>query len=635
MRLPIATLLPLLGLCVAQPARADLLRAIDARHASGAIDAETRHYYRVAALKDRDLLPPDLRRLPLDPAARRDATRITVEAAQWVIRNQAQPGRVGRLLLPPPDLMSVLDSSTLPIRVTYKSTSTLAQAQQVLAAAENAWTIETGDYGFPVPAIEPGAGRFRIYIDDTGMGGGAYTVPYAEDPSTARSDCFSYIVYDPTNSTSECPGVVAHELNHAMQATLDCLESWVFMENTATYIMCQIDPPSWQYAYYLMNVFQTHPWRALDYNNYSQMDGYEYGGVLWPIYLTSAYAPQDGPVFMRRVWEACVQDDTTNSKDYFEAVKEVVAASGGPAALETVFADFSEARYFVGTDSDGAHIPAAASFATCEVTTVAHYGTASLPIVGAKPTTDKQPATYGANHVELTLGGNYTTRLRVSFDGADQTRWAARVLLVGGGATESLPLTLDATTQAGVLEVDPTGRTKLVLVIANLATPAYTPNDMHWPTADYSFSIEPVLVAPTLTALIPDDLEQGAVGVTMTLQGNGFVNGPDFAVGFDDPTLYVAWLASVTATEVKFVMTVPAETPLGPKTVIVTNSGGLQAEGPGFLTVIAPETDGGTDGGGGGGSGGGCGCSSSSGPGPVAGVVLLLLALPFGRRRRR
>jgi len=368
----------------------------------------------------------------------------------------------------------------------------------------------------------------------------------------------------------------------------------------------------------------------MDY--YGNSDGYEYGGVLWPIYLTSTFAPDNGPVFMRQIWEACIQNNPYNSKDYFEAITEVVAAAGGPDELAPVFADFTEARYFVGVDSDGEHIPGAASYAQCELTPAARFNTGHLPISGGPPAETKQPAPYGSNHIVLTLGGSYPYRLRVSFDGADETRWAVRVLLVGGGPTESLTVPLDGTSFSGSLDVDPAGRSKLVLMVANLATLGYTPNNKDWPGGQYTYRIEPIPPAPTLTALDPAEIEQGVMGVVAKLTGSGFVQGPEFAVTFDDPTLYVDGIISVADREVKLVIMVPAETTLGPKDLTVTNAGGEQAVGAGLLTVIAPRADAGT---GGDGDGGGCGCASGRGPGPVAAVVLLALAVVLPRRGRR
>lgn len=624
--------LPLLSLLLAVPARADdLLRAIDSRRQAGRIDDETRHYYRVAALRDRAQLPSELRSLPLPAGRRHDPTRIMVEAMQWIIGNHAQGGRLQRLMGPPTDLAHVLDSTTLPIRVSYPDGVSASQAQAVLAATEQSWRVMTQDYGFTTPAIEPGYDRYRVYLDETDPNAAAYTAPYAEDPATERSDCYSYIVYSPYNPSHAALSTMAHELNHAMQSALDCTESWPFMENTSTYIETHFDPSSWEYAYYLMEVFQENPWRALDYNNYGSTDGYEYGGMLWPVYLTATYAPQNGPVFMRQAWEACVQNDHYNSKDYFEAVEEVVAAAGGPTHLEEVFADFSEARYFVGIDSDGQHIPGAGSFSRCEVAPALRFGTTSLPITDGKPTTDKQPAPYASNHILLTLAAGYQHVLRVSFDGSDETRWAARVLLIGNGDTESQSIPLDESTQSGQLEVDPSGRSKLVLMVANLALSGYSPNDHSWTPADYRFRVEPVPPAPTLVELVPAELEQNAYGVTMTLKGQGFVGGPDFGVTFDDPTIFVASVTSVTDTEVKFVMSLPpGETQPGPKTITVTNTGGKQAVGPDFLTVIPPKQDAGT---GGDDGGSGCGCRTAA-PAPDALAALLALGLLLLRRRR-
>jgi hypothetical protein len=627
-------------------AAADLLGEIDARRARGDIDDEACHFLRMAALRDRSQLPPDLRSLEIDPRAGVEGTRIAVEAFRWVVANQAQGGRVHRLLLPPPDLANILDSATLPIRVSYDDSGLEELAEAVLVVAEQAWTTQTETYGFYPPILEAGAERYRIHVVSGDATAPAYTSPYGENPDTDWFDCYSFVVIPTAVPVNSPGGHVAHELNHAMQVSMDCGELLTFNENTSTYIQSQEFPDAMGDTLWKIGFFQMQPWRALDYMNPEHRDGYEYGGALWAIYLAATYAPTAGPRLMSQIWEHSMQNDHENSKTYYDAISEVIAGLGGPD-FDTLFVDFSEARYFVGSKSDERHIPGASSLAGAELWAVTARKASSLPIENAVPKEDVRPAPYGSNHIVLTLGDGYSGKLRVFFDGAEDTRWATRVVLVGPNDTRSEPMTLDQATPQGTLEVDATGYGTLLFVVANLGLESYSPNDRVWPVSNYSYGIEPVLPPPTVTAAVPDTVVQGTDSAAVELHGTGFVNGMRFAVAFDDPLLQVLSVDSVTSDVIGVTLAVPGTTPVGPKSVTVTNRDGTQGAGTGVLTVVAatPGGDHGDGGPDGPDSGGGCGCVSAGRRDPRRGsgkagdpAAALLLGLPllgFALRRNR
>jgi MYXO-CTERM domain-containing protein len=611
------------------------------------LDTESWHFHRVAAVRDRSLLGEDLRGLPLSGSPGRDLTPVMVSAIQWVLRSGAQGGRVHHLLMPPPDKANKLDSATLPIRVTYGDAQYAALARTVLQATERSWTVERDDYGFYEPPIERAANRYRVFIDDTGMGGGAYTAPYDYVNTTDWDDCYSYIVFDKANDQWGAGSIMAHEINHAMQIAMDCEEVPTFMENTATYIMGQVYDAHYEIAY-MIPYFQRQPWTALDYMNQDESDLYEYGGVLFSLFLTSAYAPQEGPVLMREFWEATMQTSGINEPDYFDAIPEVVARRGGPADLESIFADFTEARYFLGENDDGAHIPNARSYWDGEPAVSARHAAGSLPVTNGQPPRAKRPATYGANFVVLNLGTSFTQDLRVNFAAADTARWNVRAVLTGGSApTQSVPVPLDPVDLTGSVVVQPQeGHRDLVIVVANLAKANYDPDRGSWPVSDYFYSLES-LPRSTVTRVTPQVLVRGTEGVNLQVEGTGFVAGDGFGVSFDDVALSVASVNDVQETSIGLTLAVPWAVTVGPKSITVHNANGSRTSGTNVLTVVDPPDAGVTpDGAGGGGSeddvGGGapwppgCGCSES-GPGSpwrgalaTAGFLLLVL-----RRRRR
>jgi MYXO-CTERM domain-containing protein len=623
-------LLPLLALLLATPAAADVLAAIDAQFAAGRIDEGTRHVYRVAALRDPGALPPELRSLPRDTASGARLTAVLFEAWRWASRHPRDRGGVvlRDLLLPRQDLPHVFDSAVLPIRVSWSTPAQEALARAVLDTAEISWQVETGDYGFTPPPIEPGADRYRIFVDSTGGFGAAYTAPYAENPATDWTDCYSYIVVDPANPPVSVGATVAHELNHAMQSALDCTEVTTFMENTSTYIMSQVFPAALGETIAYMPYFQSVPWRALDYMNPGASDLYEYGGALFAIYLGETWGSGNGPVFLREIWEDCRQTDRHNSRTYYDAVAHLVGEAGGPATMPEILTDFSESRFFAGRWDDGHHLAGAASFPA--VATAAAWAVADLPVRGARPESSEAPAPYGVNHVLVDLTDE-PYPLRIDFTGATTTRWAVRAVRAGDGAVLRDDVPIDPTTQAGTLDVDPAGQRSLVLVIENLGAPGYSPNDREWPTATYSYSIERLIPPPTITGADPAAVAQGAADVQVEILGSGFAGGVDFAVAFDDPAVHVLGVLGARPTAVTVVLDVDADAALGPKTVTVTNSGGAQASGPGVTVVAAPTPDGGT----GPADGGGCGCRTGRGPRGAAGLALLGLLVGVARRRRR
>jgi MYXO-CTERM domain-containing protein len=374
-----------------------------------------------------------------------------------------------------------------------------------------------------------------------------------------------------------------------------------------------------------MPYFQQQPWRALDFMDERQSDGYEYGGALLPLYLVGAYAPDDGPVMMRQIWQESRQPWSAQDNDpsYYDGIAEVVAARGGPARMEDIFVDFSEARFFVGNNDDQAHIPQARRMWDAEPTVSQRHGASELPIVAASPSASQRPSPFGANYVRLDNLGEQP--LRVEFDGDDATRWEARVVLFGGGVpTASQTIALNAGTFDGGLTVTPAGHASALLVVANLGPEDYDPNSRRWTPSGYSYGVREVPAAPALERAEPGQLERGVDGQAVALVGIGFVASERFAVELQAEGVTVVSAEVEAHNVVRLIVDVDEDAALGPVAVRVVNDEESEAMADGLLEIVEPEVE-----------LGGCECRGAAG-GDEAGLLALLgLGLLCGRRRVR
>ena len=629
-RLPRASALSLFLLLtlLCGAARADVLTTLRDRYHRGELDARTYQRLRVLAVRAPARLPADLRansRLDL----RTSATRELVEAFQWAVRHPDQGAEVRALLAPPDDDYTLsMDSTNIPLRVSYNPGQE-TYARTVMNAAETSWVKEVEEFGFYEPLREPGLGPYRMYVGDAN-GAAGYTSPYGDNPDTPWADCYTFIVIQ-TNLGSYARSTVAHELNHAMQAAMDCAEAITYWENTAVYVEQAVYPEAFNEALGWVPTFQAVPWRALDW--FVRGEGYPYGGVVLNLYLADAFAGQEpGAVFIRRIWEASMQDDFQNSVSYFDGIEQAASARGTPVTMEQIFMDFSEARYFVSRQDDGAHIDGAGSWYNASLAVAAQHYVTGLPLGAEGQVAESRwPEQYGSNHVVINLPDGYDYPLRFQFDGGDAAadaagiRWAARVLKVGNyQPTVAEDMTLDASDFTGELLVSPDNHAQLILVVANLGAPDYHPDDTVRIPRSYRYDVIPEIPGPTITAVDPGELEAGQQDAVLTITGEGFVAGRDFRVTFNDPDLELVDLISVKDTEVYVRVTVPRLTTPGPKAITVTNHGGQSTTAYDLLVVTAPPVE----------KKPSCGCRTGrEAGGPLAAVVFWLLVLAWRRRR--
>jgi hypothetical protein len=629
-----------LQLLAASPALAnDALRAIDEAHVVGTISDSQRIYYRVAAVKAPHLLPATFRQyVKQGPRTRRSHTSVMVEAFQALDRIEASlQGQLRNLLLPPPDLTYSLDSTALfPIRVSYALPAQQAVAQRVLEVAEIAYQIEVLDWGFWEPLIEPAAGLFRFYVMDA-MGAAGYCSPYLENDDTPHNDAYTYIVIDPSLNGVYLDTTVVHEFNHSCQIAMDYGEQVSFMENTASYVEAEIFPEGWLYTVMTFPYFQSQPWRPLEYKKAAGSDYYEYGGALWVHFLAYLYGNED-PRWVRQVWEGTVQNGSINEPDYFDSLDELLGADGG--LIEAV-KTFSEYRFFVGMDDDGQHLPGAGSWWDSEVWRTATWSTYHLPIRDEGPADNAtRPQPNGCNYIVLDLGNELDWPLRFYFRGNLDLSWHVYVMQIdASGLAESTVLSVDAS-GIGQATMDADGLDRLVMVVCQRGGESYDPDHRAWTPGDYLYSIEYDIPAPTVTAVSPDRLAQGAHGVSLSITGSGFVEHEELTVAISGERVAVTFEEFVSSEELRVSVTVAPDAELGPRDVVVTNPGGSAGFGDGVLTLVTPDevVDAGPDGGTTtGGSQPGCGCETTGSRRPP--LLPLIFGIAFSwlwvRRHRR
>ena len=225
-----ATALGLLG--VAHQTRAsDLLSAIDEAHRTGQLSSAERTFYRVAAVRKPELLPPAWQKLAREEGLGvRCATPVLAEAFQAL--PQLDPtfqGKVRDLMLPPPDLAYSVEALTpYPVRVLYADPSQQAQARA--GAGCGRVLLPEGGHGVRLvgPAHRDAARDVLPHLPGYADGAGGYTAPYMTGPTVLRASAFSYIFVDPTNDGDSIDTTVAHEFNHAVRPGWMRQRWWAF-----------------------------------------------------------------------------------------------------------------------------------------------------------------------------------------------------------------------------------------------------------------------------------------------------------------------------------------------------------------------------------------------------------------------
>ena len=599
-----------------------LLPAVASADAAGDDEAE-RLVQRLAAAR-----APNL---PLTKRCYTDAFTEAYQALPTLVTEQRKP--IEDLLGPPSDLSHFVETAgAFPVRVSFADPSLQSKAEQILDTIAVSYAKQVGEWGFWPPIVEEGADPYRVYLMDAG-GAAGYTSPYLDNPATPHNDAFSYIVIDPQLDGLQLDATVAHEFNHACQVAMDASELRSFMENTASYIEVAVLPSSIPLVAAMFPYFQSQPFRPLEYRLSIHSDGYEYGGALWPMFLTHYYGDGD-PVWLRRVWEASVQEGFMNEPDYFDALDTVLIEDGGidggidGGGVRDAARTFARYRFFVGNYADGYHLPNAEYWGGAEVWVSAEWTANDMPVLDREPfDASTRPQPNGCNYITMNPDGDNDYPIKFSFDGAMSVPWHVSVLEIAAGKESvDTPVELDDEGH-GSVAIDASALQRLVLVVCQSTDGDYDPDYSNWGAANYRYSISYDAPAPTIVSVTPDELPLGAHDVELTVDGSGFAHAPGFSVDLGEKHTVLKLVKFVSSEQLIVKATIAPDAELGPHALTVTNPGGAHAVT--MVDFVAPLADEPVDD-----VSSGCACDLASAP-PSRGWLLFLLAglLPLARRR--
>ncbi|MBU1068095.1 hypothetical protein KJ975_00870 [Myxococcota bacterium] len=462
----------------------------------------------------------------------------------------------------PAPLDLFLDSEIFPIRVEYTDVYYEELARSVLAGAETAWQKEIVEWGYFMPPHVTAGNPYRILVADTGMQASGFMSPVDYWWDTAWDDCTSWIMIDWRNDAQWVRDTVAHELSHATQASMDCLEHIGFWENTSTFMEGQVEPELgvW-FQDSVLEYFQSEPHRSVSAGEY--MDYYWYGGFFWPHVLSSLYAGDDEKaVFVRRIWEGAMQESggAGNTVDYMESIDTLLMER--QADLNTAYENYAVQRTLIGEWSGSS---------MAKVQWADRYNTIP-PVAGTlivsergqvSPPAGQQPQAYGTNYWELSWPTNYTRELRVTLTSPDQGPWSL-VLFHPQWSTVQTVRMEDAVAE---LTFTPTAGQRPRLAVVRGGTESFNPENPQ-SGVNYTLSYGPLVPDPIVDEASPFEHLQGTSG-QVTLRGLYFQDGA--TVDFAPDTIEVTGVQIVNENEAIVSITVPADAPLGAYAVTLTN----------------------------------------------------------------
>lgn len=400
----------------------------------------------------------------------------------------------GQILLTRPSLSGpeeTIETTHLIIHYTQSGSDACSPtyATSVADYAEYSWSIEVDSLGWDEPPPDYGYGgdnRYDIYIIDLGSGILGYTQAEFAGPDPLQEDATSYIAIDNSiGSTGLLKVTVAHELNHACQFSYSFQEGSWWMENCAVWMEDVVYDDVNDYISYLI-YSSPNPLNAPKYSITTTTNLYEYGGGIWPMFLTEFYDTLDVP---RAMWERMGLNWGNHTLYDINYVLTNSYNSDLFAALQY----YGLWRYFTGSRADTFHFEEASLWPSSFVLRThnsypASGDEGSLPLDGRGGT-----AFVKFNPINGTLF--------IDFDGQDYYHWASFV--VGyreGGPQDEFLMDLDPVYATGSDTISFEDYDNIVLV----------PVVNHWNTyptgLGFDYTVEAEIIAGDIT-IFPNPVE--------------------------------------------------------------------------------------------------------------------------------
>jgi len=245
--------------------------------------------------------------------------------------------------------------------VHYRKAVEGGMAEEVAAILAYSLAVEIDELGFRPPL--PDAGRcgpddgFDVFLWRNLQT--CYAEVFADEPETWYDDWYSYIVVDPWGpyGGEMLDSTLAHELNHACQASDDWWDSPIVFEMTSAFIEDAVYDDDDTYMTYFAD-FQAHPDWSLDRDDgYSTW--YMYGATMYFYYLKDRYFEGDFS-WASDLWlglrsaPGAETDPSLNEPDFEDALEVLLQEQAGIGFLDSVV-EFARWRVYTGAWDDGRH----------------------------------------------------------------------------------------------------------------------------------------------------------------------------------------------------------------------------------------------------------------------------------------
>lgn len=367
--------------------------------------------------------------------------------------------------------------------------TTAAYVDSVAATAEYSWLVEVDFLGFEAPpgdgAAGGGIGLYDIYVH---VYPGAFGACYRESATgnpVQPDEYTSYVSISPNLSDSLVHVTIAHEFKHAIQNGYDGLQPSWWKENCAVWMEEGVYNDNNDYRNYIGSdpgPLRT-PERGIDDNSGTA----EYGGGLWPMYLSERH----GASIIRRTWERSATTAGNNTLTDIDVTLQLYAST----KLNDALMEYAIWRCFTGSralpDGSGYGFDEADSFFVSSsllesISSVPASGPLAPPAItgtgGCRFVRMSQPAGY-SHIVGEFQGDNYRDDWRVALAG---------VPAAGPLTVEHMAITSNIMIpQSGLAAISGTGHSAVFIV--SVFTDREAPLDT---SANFSYTMRDFQVVP-------------------------------------------------------------------------------------------------------------------------------------------
>lgn len=324
-------------------------------------------------------------------------------------------------------------SALRPVTVHYPRLTNEAKALEMITLLEESWTVQVDMLGFAAPLDDQGNcgadGDFDVFIWP-GIDG-AFVSSVDDNPATSYQDYSTYMAIDISGAVGGTflDTYMAHEFNHALQASDDWTEAAQHYEAGATFAEALVYPDETDW-YFEMRDFQDNPQWSLFYDDFAT-SWYTYAAAMYLHYLYERYYPGD-PAFYARLWRGTRSDVGDDRPDYIDALRLLLMTERGVTLDETIV-EFMQWRWFVAEFDDGAHFAKGADWP--HTVAVTDIDASAIPVVQIL-----DAMVYGTNFVRVSNSGASPVSFNAAVSTTDlDVSW--RLLDVASGAVAA-PVTL-------------------------------------------------------------------------------------------------------------------------------------------------------------------------------------------------